>query len=256
MPELVDCHCHLDLFPDPEAAVADCVQNDLYVITMTTTPRAWPRNRDIAARTRWVRPALGLHPQLVADRAHEIGLWKSYLHEARFVGEVGLDAGPRFAKSLREQQRTFEQILGACATAGGRVLSVHSVRTAPLVLDMIQTLLPSGRGTVILHWFSGSRRDAARAVELGCYFSVNSAMMATDRQRRIVIDLPANRLLTETDSPFVVHQGNASRPRDVSRTIDEVATARGESRLSLVRTIQDNLRRITGDRIGDTPPQG
>ena len=170
----VDFHCHLDLYPDHEAAIAAAEAASVYTLTVTTTPKAWPRNRDLTERTRFVRAALGLHPQLVADRAHELRDWEQYLHEARFIGEVGLDAGPRFYKSLDQQKRVFRTILQRCAEAGDKVLTVHSVRSASAVLDTIEAHLPSGRGKVVLHWFTGSRAEARRAVQACVFFWVRS----------------------------------------------------------------------------------
>ena len=71
---LVDFHCHLDLYPDHEAAVLEADQAGVFTLAVTTTPRAWPRNHELAQRTRHVRAALGLHPQLVAERANELDL--------------------------------------------------------------------------------------------------------------------------------------------------------------------------------------
>ena len=93
---LVDFHCHLDLYPDPVAAIADAEAAGVYTLTVTTTPKAWPRNLALTQGTSRVRAALGLHPQLVSERSSEISLWETYLPEARYVGEVGLDAGPRY----------------------------------------------------------------------------------------------------------------------------------------------------------------
>ena len=105
---LVDFHCHLDLYPDHQAAVREAEEAGVYTLTVTTTPQAWPRNHEIAQCTRHVRAALGLHPQLVAERASEIELWERYLPETRYVGEVGLDAGPRFYKSFELQKEVFQ----------------------------------------------------------------------------------------------------------------------------------------------------
>src|SRR5579863_615495 len=63
---LVDFHCHLDLYPDHAAAVAECERAGVFTLTVTTTPKAWPRNHQLATATRHVRAALGLHPQLAA----------------------------------------------------------------------------------------------------------------------------------------------------------------------------------------------
>ncbi|MGB3540093.1 MAG: TatD family hydrolase [Mesorhizobium sp.] len=76
-------------------------------LTVTTTPKAWPWNHELASATCHVRAALGLHPQLVAKRAREIGLWEKLLPQTRYFGEVGLDAGPRFYKSFETQKEIF-----------------------------------------------------------------------------------------------------------------------------------------------------
>ena len=71
---LVDFHCHLDLYSDFHAAVAEADAAKIYTLGVTTTPRAWPRNRSVTGRTNCVRAALGLHPQLVGDHANEVTL--------------------------------------------------------------------------------------------------------------------------------------------------------------------------------------
>lgn len=91
---LVDFHCHLDLYPDHQAAVRGSEEAGVFTLAVTTTPRAWSRNQELTQGMRHVRAALGLHPQLVAERASELPLWEAHLGEARYVGEVGLDADP------------------------------------------------------------------------------------------------------------------------------------------------------------------
>ena len=223
----VDFHCHLDLFPDHEAAIARAEAASVFTLTVTTTPKAWPRNFNLTRTTRNVRAALGLHPQLAADRASELSLWERYLPQTRYVGEVGLDAGPRFYKSLDVQQRVFRTVLQRCAEVGGKILTVHSVRSTGLVLDMVEQYLPPSRGVVILHWFTGSRGEAKRAEALGCYFSVNAEMVRSKRGRDLVAELPAKRLLTETDGPFTNIGDRPSEPADSVYAVHAIARARG-----------------------------
>ena len=109
MRPLVDFHCHLDLYPDHAEAVARCEREGVFTLAVTTTPKAWPRNQELAAATRHVRAALGLHPQLVAERSHEIALWKELLPRTRYVGEVGLDAGPTVLPFVRPAEGGFRR---------------------------------------------------------------------------------------------------------------------------------------------------
>jgi TatD DNase family protein len=241
---LVDFHCHLDLYPDLDSAVKEAEDAGIFTLAVTTTPKAWPRNYELTRRTRHVRAGLGLHPQLVADRHAEIALWENYLPETRYVGEVGLDASPQYYRSFDLQKQVFERILKECAKAGSKILSVHSVRAATPVLDLIEACLPSGRGQVVLHWFTGSKAEGRRATELGCYFSINAAMMAKEKGRELVATLPLERLLTETDGPFTKIDGRPARPVDVEITIGTLANVRHLTPEVTAATVRSNLRTL------------
>ena len=241
---LVDFHCHLDLYPDHAAAVAAAERARVRTLAVTTTPRAWPRNHALATRTRHVRAALGLHPQLVAERGAELSLWEEYLPQARYVGEVGLDAGPRFYRSLEQQRAVFTRVLQACARFGNKVLSVHSVRAVTPVLDLIEAHLPPPHGQVVLHWFTGTKAEARRAIDLGCYFSINAEMLRADRHRVLVAALPLDRLLTETDGPFTTCNGRQAVPADVLGTIGGLARARELTTGGVADIVFANLRAL------------
>jgi len=241
----VDMHCHLDLFPDHQAEIRAAETASVFTLAVTTTPRAWPRNRELTAESPHVNAALGLHPQLVGDFAHELPLWRKSLPEARFVGEVGLDAGPRYYKSFDLQKKVFRTVLEDCAEIGDKILSVHSVRSAAVVLDLVESHLPAELGTVVLHWFTGTATEARRATSLGCYFSVNVAMTQTDKGRALVASLPLDRLLTETDGPFTKSIDNKpSRPADAVQVEAAIARIRGESAAQISRAITTNLNTL------------
>ncbi|TYC53967.1 TatD family deoxyribonuclease [Zoogloea oleivorans] len=241
---LVDFHCHLDLYPDHQAAVEEAEEAGVFTLAVTTTPRAWPRNHELAQRTKRVRAALGLHPQLVVERASEIELWDRYLPETRYVGEVGLDAGPRFYKSLDLQKQVFQHVLQKCAESGDKIITVHSIRATKFVLDYIESYLPSGRGKVVLHWFTGTKAEAARALEFGCYFSINAAMLDNPRHSAMVAEIPLNRLLTETDGPFTKTGSRPSKPADVAVVIELLGSLHNVLPATIAGTVRSNLRSL------------
>jgi TatD DNase family protein len=222
-PRWVDFHCHLDLYPEHSALIAECDREKVATLAVTTTPKAWGRNRELAANSQHVRVALGLHPQLVAERADEVALFEQLLPQVRYVGEVGLDAGPRFYTSFAAQERVFDRILGACAEQGGKILTIHSVRSVAKVLGHLERHLLPDHGQAILHWFTGTAAEARRAAELGCYFSINAEMLRSEKNERLVRSLPMDRLLTETDGPFVAVGERPARPRDVQQTVVSLA---------------------------------
>src|SRR3546814_5125598 len=68
---------------------------------------------------------------------------------------------------------------------------------------MLDEHLPPDRAGVVLHWFTGSKADVRRAVDRGCYFSVNEGMLASATGLRVMREIPIDRVLTETDGPFL-----------------------------------------------------
>lgn len=242
---LVDFHCHLDLYPNFEEIVAECEAQGIYTLTVTTTPLAFGRNLEVTRSTRHVRAALGLHPQLVGERAKEIDVFEEWLPQARYVGEIGLDAGPKFYRSFAEQERIFARILTLCAEAGGKILTIHSVRSATKVLDHIERLLPAERGKVVLHWFTGSAQEARRAVGLGCYFSINGQMLVNASHQATVANvIPLERLLTETDGPFVESNGRPARPLDVETVVQKLAGLLRQDVAFVRSQVRSNLMKL------------
>jgi len=241
---LVDFHCHLDLYPDHAVAVRNADAAGVFTLAVTTTPRAWPRNHELAQCTKHVRAALGLHPQLVAEREKEIELWDRYLSETRYVGEVGLDAGPRFFKSLDAQKRVFQHVLQRCAEAGGKIITTHSIRSAKPVLDLVEAHLPPERGKIVLHWFTGTQSEAKRALELGCYFSINAGMLDKERHAAMVQTIPLDRILTETDGPFTRTGERPSQPVDVAIVVEALGRLRGMQAAEMADVIRGNLRAL------------
>src|ERR1700741_2594809 len=89
--QVIDFHCHLDLYPDPHAVRDECARRGLYVLSVTTTPSAWNGTFALSRDAPRIRTALGLHPQLAYERHSELDLFESLIAETRYVGEIGLD---------------------------------------------------------------------------------------------------------------------------------------------------------------------
>lgn len=241
---LVDYHCHLDLYPDFEKVIEECEENQIYTLAVTTTPRAFPKNQELISNKKYVRAALGLHPQLVASRADEINLWVEYADQTRYIGEVGLDAGTQHYKSFDLQKTIFKTILDTCATKTGKILSIHSIRSAPMVLQMLERSLVLKENKAVLHWFTGDASSLRKAVELGCYFSINSEMLKSERSRNLISQIPIQRLLTETDGPFVHINQRPTRPKDIIQTIELLSPLIKKDVNEVARIVLTNLLRM------------
>lgn len=214
----------------------------MYVLSVTTVPSAWKTTASLAATSKRIRTALGLHPQLAHERANEIALFDRFIAETRYVGEIGLDGAPEFRSHWQSQVAVFEHALAKCRDLGGRVMSIHSRRASKAVLDRIEEF--RGAGTPILHWFSGNFRDLDRAIGLDCWFSVGPAMLVSENGKKIVQRLPRERVLTESDGPFAQLNGSPVMPWDVARAIHELSAIWLLSPDNVSKQINDNLRSL------------
>jgi TatD DNase family protein len=217
---LVDTHCHVDLYPDPRGVVREVERQRVYTIAVTNTPSVFPRLTEIVGASPFVRVALGLHPELAVERHRELSQFKDLLSRTRYVGEVGLDYQTTVEAERATQRRVLGSIIDQCNAAGGKVVTVHSRRAAD---DVVEAFGEGFRGTYILHWYSGGVRALRRAVANGAYFSINPAMARSDRGRGLIAEVLRDRVLTETDGPFVTLANAPAVPHDVAAVIRELS---------------------------------
>lgn len=239
---MIDFHCHLDLYPNHHAVRTECDRRGMHVLSVTTTPSAWQGTSALAAGSLTIRTALGLHPQLAAERKSELSLFETLLPEARYVGEIGLDGAPDLRGSWKDQVTVFDHILAQCAVAGGRIMSIHSRRAIGAVLDSLEEVPQAG--TPVLHWFSGALRDLDRAIKLGCWFSVGPAMLASQKGRSLAARMPRERILTETDGPFAQFNGRSIMPWDVAEAIGHLGQIWNLSDESATQLVRNNSRNL------------
>ena len=214
---LADMHCHLDRMENAEEVAGAARDAGIAVLDAPVTPRDAQRARELLAPFENVRVAVGLHPWWIADgscKEADVELAAELAADARFTGEVGLDFSRRCLDSRDAQIACFSRIVRSIAQnpLPGRVMTVHAVRSVTAVLDIMERegVLGIGRGggpsdgggilpRVVLHWFSGTSDELARARRLGCY--VSEHMLASKRGREYARVVPEERLLLETDAP-------------------------------------------------------
>ncbi len=239
---MIDFHCHLDLFPDPASVADRCQKEGIYVLSVTTTPMAWEGTKRLERHR--IRTALGLHPQLAHERKSELALFERLLPQTRYVGEIGLDGAPEFKPHWNDQLHVFRYILEACSDAGGRILSIHSRRATPHVLDELAA--HPAAGTPILHWFSGTVRDMTRAIELGCWFSIGLPMLKTEKSRSLIARMPPERVLTESDGPFAQVNERPAMPWDTLEATKGLAAIWQTGEREAQTRLAENLKSLTG----------
>lgn len=246
--QLFDAHCHLDLMAHPGVVAEEATALGLGFFDCGVDPRDFANANKRACSLSNIFAGIGLHPWWLADGRcgpDEINLLCKVAAQERFIGEVGLDFSARFVGSESLQTQALDRLCDALAqhSLAGRVISIHAVRSAGTVLDILESyglLTPSPNSpAIIFHWFSGTSNEFVRARNAGCYFSVNERMLATKRGREYARQIPLDRLLLETDAP-AQPQADASAQqlitslKSVSRHIAELKNCVVESAESIV----------------------
>ena len=239
---MIDFHCHLDLYPDPKSVVARCHQERLYILSVTTVPSAYEGTAALAPPNGRIRTALGLHPELVATRAHELPLFEKLLTRTRYVGEVGLDGSRPHRASLDQQSGVLRDILKMCSRAGGKTLSLHSRSAASEVLDLLSQV--PGAGVFVLHLFTGTKRQVERAAELGCWFSINPAMFSSERGKEALSTMPMDRVLPESDGPFGMANGVPQSPWGAWSIVPDLAECWHQPVNEVAKRLKANFKRL------------
>lgn len=250
---LFDMHCHLDRMANADEVAREAVANDMALFCTTVTPAD-----ALAARSRFgtppnVRVGVGLHPWWITDGRCgeiEIGQAAQLAAASRFIGEVGLDFGPRHAANAQRQLDALEAIARACAghPVEGRVLSIHAVRSAGEALDVFERHGLTASAHCIFHWFSGTSDQLARALDAGCLFSISERMLATRRGREYARQIPLDRLLLETDLPEQLDKPCSADQIEASlmRALHELAHIRGTDEHALSTRIAKTSSGLLG----------
>lgn len=218
---MIDFHCHLDLYRDPELAAEDAHRAGIYVLSVTTTPKAWRQALALAKGKPRIRTALGIHPEIAHERLGELALFEALAPETRYFGELGLDGSPHYREHASAQLKVFDFALATASRLGGRIMTIHSRRAADKVLERLRA--HPDAGVPILHWFSGSSGQLRRAIDMGCWFSVGPAMLRSVSGRAIAASLPMDRVLTETDGPFGMDGSRPLQPVDSWAAVDALS---------------------------------
>jgi TatD DNase family protein len=259
---MVDSHCHLAdavFEPDLEAVVSRAQQAGLtHVLTILAAgDEAEARRAErLTALFDGARFAVGVHPHQAHECAGVPGRAAALVREAfaanprvRAVGEIGLDYHYDYSPRDVQQAVFAEQI--AVARELRRPVVIHTREAEEDTLDILRR---EGGGDVtgVFHCFTGDVALAERALALG--FFVSFAGIVTfpkaEQVRAAASIVPADRLLAETDSPFlapVPHRGTRNEPAYVAQVIAALAAVRGADAAALDARITANFLRLTAD---------
>jgi TatD DNase family protein len=251
---LVDSHCHLD-FPDFAAELDAVVERARAagigrMVTISTRVRRHAQVLAIAEKFPDIFCSVGTHPH----NAHEeLDIGSDQLAEIAkhpkvvAIGEAGLDY--HYDNSPRDAQEQGFRAHIAAARTTGLPLVIHSREADDDMARILEEESGKGAFPAVLHCFTGGRDLAMRAVALGHYVSFTGIMTFKNSQnlRDIAKELPADRVLVETDAPYLAplpFRGKRCEPSYVVETAKVLAQTRGVNADEIARQTSENFFRL------------
>lgn len=252
---LVDSHCHLD-FPEFAEELDEVVARArraglVRMVTIGTRVRRFDQVLAIARRYDDVFCTVGTHPHNAGEEtdvtADQLVAIAEANPEVVGIGECGLDY--HYDNSPRDAQAAGFRAHVEAARRTGLPVVVHTRAADEDTWKILEDCYAEGPFTGVLHCFSSGRELAMRAVGLGLYVSLSGivAFKNSDELRSIVADLPADRLLVETDAPYLApppYRGRRNEPAYVVHTHEVVAATKELSVAESARQTTRNFFRL------------
>lgn len=251
---LVDSHCHLD-FPDFATELDGVVDRARAagvgrIVTISTRVKQHAAVLAIAERFPNVYCSVGTHPHYAHEELditveHLIALTRAAKVVA--IGEAGLDY--HYSYSPRDAQEQGFRSHIAAARETGLPLVIHS-RDADLdIAEILEEEAGKGAFPAVLHCFTGGRELAQRAIALGLYISFTGILTfkKSDNLRSIAAALPPDRILVETDAPYLApgpYRGKRNEPAYVAETARTLAAVRSVSTEEIAHQTTENFYRL------------
>lgn len=251
---LVDSHCHLD-FDDFASELDQVVARARAagvetLVTICTRLTEFERVVSIAERFDNVWCSVGIHPhEAESEPDASVGRLVELARHPKVVGigEAGLDF--YYDHSPRERQKEVFRRHIEAARLSGLPLIVHSRDADAETVALLQEGAAKGGLTGVIHCFSSTALLADGALALGFYISLSGIVTfrKAETLRQIARDIPGERLLVETDSPYlapVPFRGKRNEPAFVVHTAAQVAALRGAEPAVFARQTTENFHRL------------
>lgn len=251
---LVDSHCHLD-FPD-FASELDAVVSRAksagvgHMLTICTRVRRFGEVLAVAERFPEVTCSVGTHPHYATEE-RDVTLEEIVEHTRNprvvAIGEVGLDYF--YQKSSREDQEAGFRTHIAAARQTGLPLVIHTRDADEDAARILRDEMAKGAFQALLHCYTGGRKLAEIALDLGLYISFSGILTfpKSGELRELAASVPLDRLLVETDAPFLApppHRGKRNEPSYVRHTAKVLADVKGISEAGFANITTLNFFRL------------
>ncbi len=245
---IIDLHCHLDILKDIDGAIKRAEQAGVTKIVASGIDEASNRKViELSETYAMVEASLGVYPDVHLDTGRkanvekEIGFIEKNKDKIVAVGEIGLDF--KNVESKDNQYKTFHSMLELACRLKKPVI-LHTRKAEAEVIDVIESYPGIKK---VMHCFSGKKKQAARAYELGCYFTIPTSIVRSEQFQDLAKDIPLSRLFCETDSPFLSpFKEKPNEPAFVVESLNMIAKIKGITAEEAKKAMFMNYQRVFG----------
>ena len=251
---MIDSHCHLD-FPELKDQLDTVLARAAaagvgMMLTISTRVRRFDELKTIVETHDNVFCSIGTHPHHAAEEPDvtvEDLVALARHPKVVAIGEAGLDY--HYDNSPRDVQAASFRTHIATSRATGLPLVIHAREADADIANILEEETAKGAFPFVLHCFTSGAELARRGLKLGGYVSFSGVITFknADSLREIAREVPLDRLLVETDAPYlapVPQRGNTNEPAFVAHTAASLAALRGMSEAGLARVTTDNFFRL------------
>jgi len=252
---IVDSHCHLD-YPElfdqlPEVVKRAEINKILYLLTICTTLESFDKIKFIINKYKNIYGTFGIHP-------HETEKFKNVdknfilnvINENKKVigiGETGLDYYYNHSEK-EKQKKSFIHHINSAAELNIPII-VHTRNAEQDTLDILISEIKNSNLKVLIHCFTGSKNFAMKLIDLNCYISI-SGIITFKKSTELadaVSSIPLNKLLVETDSPYLApspFRGKSNEPSYIIHTVEKLALIKNTSKENIMKETTNNFKKL------------
>jgi TatD DNase family protein len=240
---MIDVHCHIDQFKEPPVIARKAEVNGVITIAVTSLPEHFKLGYPHLSNFKYVRLALGFHPMLAGKNTFDENLFRSLAAKTSYIGEVGLDFSEKDTSCRQSQIDVLDKIF-KIVNDRPRFISLHSRKAEKNLFDI---LINNKIKKAVFHWYSGPLNLIDKIVSADHFFSINPAMIKSKNGQKIIERIPVDRILTESDGPYVMTKGKPTEPKDVRLVIEHLKLIWNKSFDEIDQIVQKNFKIIIGD---------
>ena len=205
----IDFHNHIDFYKDKEIdSVINCINlNNIKIIACSMDEESYLKNIEISKKSDYIVPIFGIHPWRVKNNI-DVDKFEYYIKNTPLIGEIGLDFHWIEDKDTYPHQiKVFEFFLQS-AKKYDKYINIHTKGCEELILNLLKKYDISSQS--IIHWYSGDKDTLKKLIDAKCYFTGSVDLGYIKHSKDIIKEIPANKLLAETDGPTALQWVNGT----------------------------------------------